>query len=91
MHSKLEELCKKCKEDMEQRSVRKGNTSKKCFRANASLCYECLATLEIELTYQLKDASVSEANPTPPTIGTSESRTQRVGICTTKQPNDLYL
>lgn len=33
------------------------------------------------VTYQLKEASVRDANATPPTIGRSESITQTVGNC----------
>jgi hypothetical protein len=33
------------------------------------------------VTYQLKDASVRDANPTPPTIGRRDSTTQIVGNC----------
>ena len=34
--------------------------------------------------YQLKVASVSDANATPPTIGTSEEANQIVGFCIPK-------
>ena len=32
------------------------------------------------IPYQLNEASVTDANATPPTIGTNEETTQRVGI-----------
>lgn len=32
-------------------------------------------------SYQLKEASVKDARATPPTIGTREETTQRVGLC----------
>jgi hypothetical protein len=33
------------------------------------------------VTYQLKDASVRDANATPPTIGRRDNPTQTVGNC----------
>jgi hypothetical protein len=33
------------------------------------------------VTYQLKDASVRDANATPPTIGRRDASTQTVGNC----------
>lgn len=39
-----------------------------------------LEAIALENPDQLKVASVSDANPTPPTIGTREEITQRVGI-----------
>lgn len=48
--------------------------------------WDMLFVSEIELritviSHQLKEASVKDANATPPTIGTREETTQRVGLC----------
>lgn len=39
------------------------------------------------MNYQLKETSVIDANATPPTIGTREETTQKVGICSFKDQN----
>lgn len=41
--------------------------------------------------YQLKEASVREANATPPTIGTRDNITHMVGICFTSSKKLLFM
>lgn len=40
------------------------------------------------INYQLKETSVIDANATPPTIGTIEETTQKVGLCTYKDQTE---
>jgi hypothetical protein len=35
----------------------------------------------MKISYQLKDASVTDASATPPTIGKREATTHGVGVC----------
>jgi hypothetical protein len=49
------------------------------------LSIESLPTITVCGTYQLKEASVREANATPPTIGTRVATTNGFGTCLTSQ------
>lgn len=40
-----------------------------------------MSIMSLQFSYQLKEASVIDANATPPTIGKREDTTQRVGNC----------
>lgn len=63
---------------LKKREAEKGQEKPQLIHANNRRFYIC----KKHNPYQLKEASVREAKPTPPTMGIRDNTTHIVGICT---------
>lgn len=65
---------------MAQDAQKEENIQQKLLHYKVQFGYAWIQMIVI-VTYQLKDASVRDANATPPTIGRRDATTQTVGNC----------